>query len=82
MLLRMKRSVWIVEPADTARQQIPATREDRRTTCLTLFPASGFEVVDRVTERDEVEKLGVGWPDSAISGLLDVLMRGDSGPLL
>jgi hypothetical protein len=48
---------------------------------LTLYPSSGFEVEDIVAERDEVEGLGVGWPDPAIFGLLDVLMLGDSGPL-
>jgi hypothetical protein len=38
-------------------------------------------VEDTVTERDELERLGVGWPDAIIFGLLDVLMLADSGPL-
>jgi hypothetical protein len=29
----------------------------------------------------ELEKLGVGWPDPVILGLLDVLMNAKKGPL-
>ena len=48
---------------------------------LTVHPASGFEVDDSVEERSELERLGVGWPDATIFGLLDVLMLAESGPL-
>jgi len=48
---------------------------------LTVRPWDSFEVVDRVAEKNELEKLGVGWPDPAIFGLLDVLMFTKSGPL-
>lgn len=48
---------------------------------LTVQPSDSFEVIDRVAERNELEKLGVGWPDSAIFGMLDVLMFTKSGPL-
>lgn len=48
---------------------------------LTILPSGSFEVIDRVAERGELEKLGVGWPDSTIFGLLDVLMFTKSGPL-
>jgi translation elongation factor EF-G len=48
---------------------------------LTVLPSNSFEVIDRVAERSELEKLGVGWPDCAIFGLLDVLMFTESGPL-
>jgi translation elongation factor EF-G len=48
---------------------------------LTVHPAPGFKVEDAVTERDDLERLGVGWPDATIFGLLDVLMLADSGPL-
>ena len=48
---------------------------------LTARPSDSFEVIDRVAEKNELEKLGVGWPDSAIFGLLDVLMFTKSGPL-
>ncbi len=48
---------------------------------LTVHPADTFEVSDNVAERCELDKLGVGWPDSVIFGLLDVLMRAEPGPL-
>jgi translation elongation factor EF-G len=48
---------------------------------LTVHPSKSFEVIDRVAERSELEKLGVEWPDCAIFGLLDVLMVTKSGPL-
>jgi hypothetical protein len=48
---------------------------------LTVHPSESFEVIDRVTERSELEKLGVEWPDCAIIGLLDALMVTKSGPL-
>jgi translation elongation factor EF-G len=48
---------------------------------LTVRPSESFEVIDRVPEKTELEKLGVGWPDSSIFGLLDVLMFTKSGPL-
>jgi len=48
---------------------------------LTVHPSNSFEVIDRVSERSELEKLGVGWPDCAIFGLLDVLMFAEFGPL-
>ena len=48
---------------------------------LTVHPSDSFEVMDRVAERSELEKLGVGWPDCVIFGLLDVLMFTKFGPL-
>jgi len=48
---------------------------------LTVHPSESFEVIDRVAERSELEKLGVEWPDCAIFGLLDVLMVTELGPL-
>ena len=48
---------------------------------LTARPSDSFEVIDRVVEKNELEKLGVSWPDPAIFGLLDVLMFTKSGPL-
>ena len=48
---------------------------------LTVHPSESFEVIDRVPERSELEKLGVEWPDCAIFGLLDVLMFTELGPL-
>jgi hypothetical protein len=48
---------------------------------LTVHPSESFEVIDRVAESSELEKLGVEWPDCAIFGLLDVLMFTELGPL-
>ena len=48
---------------------------------LTVHPAPAFEVEDSVAEKAELERLGVGWPDAVIFGLLDVLMRSEPGPL-
>jgi len=47
---------------------------------LTAHPAHAFEVVDNVAEKSDLEKLGVGWPDCAIFGLLDVLLLAEPGP--
>jgi hypothetical protein len=48
---------------------------------VTVQPSESFEVIDRVAESSELEKLGVEWPDCAIFGLLDVLMFTELGPL-
>ena len=48
---------------------------------LTIDPADHFEVVDRVPSCTEIEALGVGWPQTVVFGLLDVLMTMESHPL-
>jgi translation elongation factor EF-G len=48
---------------------------------LTAYPAEAFEVEDRVTEKSDLEKLNVGWPDCAIFGILDELMLAEPAPL-
>jgi hypothetical protein len=48
---------------------------------MTVYPSSALEIIDASAESVELEKLGVGWPDSAIFGLLDVLMLAESNPL-
>jgi hypothetical protein len=48
---------------------------------LTVHPSHTLEVIDNVAERSELERLGVGWPDCAVFGLLDVLMVSEYGPL-
>jgi len=48
---------------------------------LTVQAAKDFEVVDSVEQKNELEKLGVEWPDPVILGLLDSLMNTDLGPL-
>ncbi len=48
---------------------------------MTLDPANDFEVVDRVPCRMEMEALRVGWPQTVVFGLLDVLMMMESHPL-
>ena len=48
---------------------------------MTVHPSSALEVIDGVAESAELEKLGVGWPDSVFFGLLDVLMLAEPHPL-
>ena len=48
---------------------------------LTVQAAKDFEVVDSVEEKNELDRLGVEWPDPVILGLLDSLMNTDLGPL-
>jgi len=48
---------------------------------LTVQAAKDLEVVDSVEQKNELEKLGVEWPDPVILGLLDSLMNTDLGPL-
>lgn len=48
---------------------------------LSVHPAESFDVRDVVAERNELERLGVRWPESVIFGLLDVLMLAEFGPL-
>jgi hypothetical protein len=48
---------------------------------LTVQPAKDFDVVDAVKQKNELERLGVGWPDPVILGLLDTLLNADLGPL-
>ena len=48
---------------------------------LTVRPAQSLEVVDDVVEKSDLEKLGVGWPDCVIFGLLDVFMLAEPRPL-
>ena len=38
-------------------------------------------MVDSVPEKPDLEKLGVGWPDPVILGLLDILMNAEQGSL-
>jgi hypothetical protein len=49
---------------------------------MTIYPSSALEVIDAAAERVDLEKLGVGWPDSAIFGLLDVLMLAEPNPVI
>ena len=48
---------------------------------VSVDPAEDFDVIDNVPSRKELEALGVGWPESAIFGLLDVLMFAELRPL-
>lgn len=48
---------------------------------LTVHPAEALDVLDSVPEKADLEKLGAGWPDSIILGLLDILMDAERGPL-
>ncbi len=48
---------------------------------VTVDPADEFELIDNVPCRDELIKLGVAWPNSAIFGILDILMFLEFRPL-
>jgi translation elongation factor EF-G len=44
---------------------------------VTVEPADTFEVIDRVPGKEELEKLGIGWPEPVILGLMEALMEGE-----
>jgi hypothetical protein len=48
---------------------------------LTIDPAEELSAVDNVPCRNELEALGVAWPQSVVFGILDVLMFAEFGPL-
>jgi translation elongation factor EF-G len=48
---------------------------------LTAYPSEGFQVEDDTPQREQLDRLGIGWPDSAILGVLDVVMLREFGPL-
>jgi len=48
---------------------------------MKIEPAEPFEVIDNVHCREELERLGVAWPMSAVFGLLDVAMFAEFGCL-
>jgi hypothetical protein len=56
-------------------------RSEFASVSLTFDPAEHFEVVDRVPCRSEIEALNIGWPQTVVYGLLDVLMTMESHPL-
>lgn len=48
---------------------------------MTVHSALHCQVEDTAPERDELERLGVRWPESTLFGLLDVLMFAHPAPL-
>lgn len=56
-------------------------RSEFASVSMMIEPAEHFEVIDRVPCSREIEALGVGWPQSVVFGLLDVLMTMESHPL-
>ena len=67
---RLKRSVSVTG----RREKHWRDRSEFASISMTLDPANDFEVVDRVPCRMEMEALRVGWPQTVVFGLLDVLM--------
>jgi hypothetical protein len=63
-------------------EQISATKSEFAKVWLTVRPSNTFDVVDAVSEKDELEKLSVEWPDPVVFGLLDVLTNAKPGPLI
>ena len=76
-----KNSRILAAPITVIGEHIHGPKSEFAKVRLTVRPADTFEVVDGVTEKDELEKLGVGWPDPVIFGLLDVLMNAEPDPL-
>jgi len=85
-------TLWVEGPSDEGSRTLTAPvtvigewtdgpKSEFAKVQLTVQPAKGFDVVDAVEQKNELEKLGVGWPDPVILGLLDTLMRADLGPL-
>jgi hypothetical protein len=68
-------------PITVIGERIQGAKSEFAKVRLTLHPAKTFEVEDRVEDKEELEKLNVGWPDSFILGMLDVLMNAEPDPL-
>jgi hypothetical protein len=48
---------------------------------LTAYPSESFQMQDATPQREELERLGIRWPDCIVFGLLDVLMLREYLPL-
>jgi hypothetical protein len=68
-------------PITVIGERIQGAKSEFAKVRLTLNPAKTFEVEDRVEDKEELEKLNVGWPDSFILGMLDALMNAEPDPL-
>lgn len=67
-------------PITVIGERIHAGKSEFAKIELTVLPAPTFDVVDLVPEKEDLESLGVEWPDPVILGLLDVLMNAAQGP--
>jgi hypothetical protein len=72
---------WLKAPITVIGEHIQGAKSEFAKVRLTLNPAKAFEVEDCVEDKEELEKLNVGWPDSFIIGMLDVLMKAEPDPL-
>ena len=75
--VRLTREVSVVGH----REKHLGPRSEFAKVVMKIEPAEGFEVVDNVPYRKELEGLGVAWPLSAVFGLLDVVMFAEFGSL-
>jgi hypothetical protein len=76
-----KNSITLAAPVTVIGEWRHGPKSEFAKIQLTVHPAGAFDVVDSVDEKSELEKLGIGWPDPVILGLLDALMNAESGPL-
>jgi translation elongation factor EF-G len=76
-----KNSLNLLTPITVIGERLHAGKSEFAKVQLSVHPAGGFNVVDSVTERSDLEKLEVGWPEPVIFGLLDVLMSAEPHPL-
>jgi hypothetical protein len=81
--LQKEKSLLLLEPMTVLgeRKKPRGPHSEFAMVQVTLSPASSLEVVDRIAEKEELERLGVGWPEAVVFGLLDVLMFFEPGPL-
>lgn len=68
-------------PITVIGERIQGAKSEFAKVRLTLHPAKTFEVEARVEDKEELEKLNVGWPDSFILGMRDVLMNAEPDPI-
>jgi translation elongation factor EF-G len=79
LAIRMTRNLQ--NPITVVGEHIDKRKREFAKVKLTVSPSEAFDVVDSVPEGPELEKLGVGWPDPVVLGLLDILMNAKQGPL-
>jgi hypothetical protein len=74
-------AISLLTPITVIGERLHAEENEFAKVHLSVHPAGAFKVVDSVPERSDLEKLGVGWPEPVIFGLLDVLMSAKPHPL-
>lgn len=78
-----RKSVRLAREVSVAghREKHLGPRSEFAKVAMKIEPAEAFEVIDNVPYRKDLEGLGVAWPQSAVFGLLDVVMFAEFGPL-